>query len=274
MLARPAVNRAPDVTVVIPAWGALVAFLPDALASIREQIGVARVIVVDNASAPPVVASGAEVVRLPQRVSAGAVRNAGLEVVRTPYVLFLDADDLLVRGAVERLRSPFDVRPELVVSAGRAEGWQPHTGRRAPWGFPPTSALYLHSWPQAFAAANLLRNRLPVVGAAILSTHAARAAAGFSATDRGEDWALGAVLAFLGPVRIEDACLLTIRVRPDSLTSRNEHLRGILATRRELRRRVRRSKHVPAWGKSVGAVAILAHWASLPQRLRHRHGDF
>lgn len=103
------------------------AYLPEAVGSLLSQEGGApHVVVVDDGSTEP--ATHAALDALPAEVevvrqeNAGVVaaRNAGLARVRTPYVLFLDADDRLAPGALTAMRSALEQHPE----AGYAYGHQ------------------------------------------------------------------------------------------------------------------------------------------------------
>src|SRR5690242_10204527 len=89
-------------TVVIPVWDEYVPDrLPQALRSIELQDPAPDVIVVDNASAVTVPASpGISVVRAPQRLALGSARNLGLAQVKTPHVIFWDADDVMLPGTL------------------------------------------------------------------------------------------------------------------------------------------------------------------------------
>ena len=80
-------------TVVIPAWdGYAGSGLLDAVASVQRQRCPHQLMVVDNASRTPLPSlPGAAVLTLGARVSTGAARNAALQSIATPYVLFLDA---------------------------------------------------------------------------------------------------------------------------------------------------------------------------------------
>src|SRR4051812_11396853 len=92
------------VTVVIPVWDSYVEFLGDAVESVRRNNPNAPIVVVDNASSTPVPQlSASTVVRSPRRLSVGAARNLGLEQVTTQFVVFLDADDMLLEGAIEHM---------------------------------------------------------------------------------------------------------------------------------------------------------------------------
>ena len=75
-------------------------------------------VVVDNASTVTVPRlKGTDVVRTPQRLSAGEARNAGLRHVNTEFVMFLDADDELLEGALERARLEISSDPGLAAFA-------------------------------------------------------------------------------------------------------------------------------------------------------------
>src|SRR5437588_12914639 len=102
------------VSVVIPVWDEYAGDgLLEAIASVRRQQIPARLIVVDNASTTPLPTLGSvEVVRLEQRVSTGAARNAAVGLLETPYVVFLDADDQLIDGSLGSLLAGLDGYPE------------------------------------------------------------------------------------------------------------------------------------------------------------------
>lgn len=77
-----------------------------------------RTIVVDDASEPPVRCSEAEVVRLEQNVGPGGARNAGLELVDTEFVAFVDADVQIDQAALVALLAHF-VDPRVALVAPR-----------------------------------------------------------------------------------------------------------------------------------------------------------
>src|SRR5207247_5170733 len=81
----------PSVAVVIPAWDDYVQRdLERAVASVTSQDLPARVIVVDNASRRPIPPlDGVSVVSTGRRLTRGAARNVGLELVTEPFVVFL-----------------------------------------------------------------------------------------------------------------------------------------------------------------------------------------
>ncbi|MDQ7879855.1 glycosyltransferase family 2 protein [Microbacterium sp. QXD-8] len=102
----------PAVTVIVPGYD-VAAYAAEALDSLRAQTRTDwTAILVDDASTDGTGtlfdAAAAEddrfqVVHHPQQSGLGAARNSGLELVRTPFVGFLDADDRLTPHALERL---------------------------------------------------------------------------------------------------------------------------------------------------------------------------
>ena len=170
----------PDISIVVPAWGAYAGRpLREALESLRAQDVPARIIVVDNASEIPLaVHPPLEVIRAPRRLSVGAARNLGLERVNTPYVLFWDADDLILPGTLGFLRARLDADPELMAvaaaiveadaraaTAGRQLGLRPSPAAHgsSPWrmrsgrSFPPPGRPSCGPMPSVRAAASEMR---------------------------------------------------------------------------------------------------------------------
>lgn len=110
---RPARFGADDVTVVVPTLGPPGATPPGA-------------VVVDDGSTPPVVGA---TIRLDTNCGPGGARNAGLAVVTTPLVAFVDADVDLTPGWLDRLVPLFDDdRVALVAPRVRS---RPGPGRLA-----------------------------------------------------------------------------------------------------------------------------------------------
>jgi hypothetical protein len=160
----------PRVTVLIPCFddGATVG---ETVASARAQGEPVAVVIVDDGSTDArtlavlddLEASGATVVHQPNGGTPVA-RTTGLSVTTTPFVLPLDADDVLLPGAVTFLADLLEAHPE----AGAAWGWyqrfgdettlQPTAPALDPWQIThmnelPATALYrreavvaLHGW--------------------------------------------------------------------------------------------------------------------------------
>src|SRR5262249_49002093 len=103
----PAGEPMAKTTVVIPAWdGYAGAPLRAALRSVLDQAVPMRVLVVDNASLSELTGTGGvDVVRSERRLTVGAARNLGLAAVTTPYVVFWDADDVMLPGTLAFLQA-------------------------------------------------------------------------------------------------------------------------------------------------------------------------
>ena len=250
-------------TVVIPVWNRYVRFLGECVASALDQTGIAspRVIVVDNASEMPLpsLPADVEVVRSPSRLSVGAARNLGLQRVESENVVFCDADDQLLAGTIAFLASRMRERPELVAAICRYESWNPETGARALLERSPRPIVFRVSrHRRVFALANLRYNSFPVVGG-ILRTEAARDAGGFGDGSVGEDWILGAQLAFRGPIEFHREPSFLRRVHEGSLWHRQHAEAAYLARCDLLRERVERDPSVPRWVKAGLPLLAVVH---------------
>lgn len=116
-------SREAPCTVIIAAWNAA-ATVEQAVVSVLDQsAGRCQIIVVDDGSTddtPSVLASyestgQCRVVRI-SHAGLGPARNAGLDCVDTEYLTFLDADDVLLPGAVANLlRVAVEQRADIVL---------------------------------------------------------------------------------------------------------------------------------------------------------------
>ena len=112
----------PSVAVVIPCYDQE-RFLAGAVASVLSQsVAAAAVIVVDDGSTGDVAAAieqfpSVRIIRQHNRGLAGA-RNTGLKAVASDKILFLDADDLLLPGAIEAGLACFAENPGVAFVYG------------------------------------------------------------------------------------------------------------------------------------------------------------
>lgn len=107
----------PVVTVIVPGRD-VAPYADDALSSLRNQtLGEWTAILIDDGSRDAtgrIFAEAADsdprfrVVSHERAVGLGAARNVGLDRVETPFVAFLDADDILTPSALERWVSTLD----------------------------------------------------------------------------------------------------------------------------------------------------------------------
>lgn len=105
-------------TVVVPAHGPGPYLAAAVRSALDEQP--AEVLVVEDGTegVDDTALQGARLLRLPH-VRRSRARNAGVEAASTPYVAFLDEDDLCRPGRLERERACLDARKEAVMAFGR-----------------------------------------------------------------------------------------------------------------------------------------------------------
>ena len=252
---------APAVSVIIPAWDSYAgAPLLEAVASVERQDAPFELIVVDNASATALPdLPGARVVRLADRGTRGTARNRGLEAARAPLVVFLDADDVLLPGALAALLAGLASHPR--ASAYVMSILDGRTGARHR--SPRHSAVRLARLPAIFAAANAVWSLLPVSGCAIMRANEVRACGGFGDADHGEDWELGVSLAFRGPIAFDERPALMYYAREDSPGEGATSPRVLLDNARRVRRRIVADPGVPAWGRTLGPALAAAQWLAV-----------
>jgi len=190
----------PKVTVVIAAYNAE-RFICETLESVVSQdIENIELIVVDDGSTDGtqrILGSFSDRrLRVLRQANGGvgAARNAGLAAARSPYIFFLDADDMLLRDALSRMVATLDRMPQHVACFA-------HHIRIAEDGSELSTRADL-SW-KAFPVNDTLRNLIAknfiVCGAICIRTEAARSVGGFNPTlNLGEDWEFWCRLAVLG----------------------------------------------------------------------------
>jgi glycosyltransferase involved in cell wall biosynthesis len=265
-------------TVVIPVWDRYVRYLPEAVDSVKGDSPDVSIVVVDNASEVPVTAgSEIAVVRAPRRLSVGAARNLGLDQVTTKYVVVMDADDKLLPGTLEFLRSRLDADPSVAVSTTSILDGE--TGERHR--FPFKSVSRVARWPRLFAFLGCVWGLFPVQGCALLRTEQVRDAGGYPDVEWGDDWVLAVSLAFRGRVELHDRLGRYYRPTPGSLWRRGRRRDEFLASARLVRQRLRTDPGIPDWIRrllpviallQLGAV-FLAQPAYLVLRRLRRGGD-
>src|SRR3954452_1431766 len=178
-------SGAGEVTVVIPVWDDYVEFLPDAVESVRRDAPDVPIVLADNASATKLPElDRCELVRSDERLTVGAARNLGLERVATEYVVFLDADDMLLEGTLEFLRGRIARDPALSISAVSILDGATDERHRTPRRF----VLRIVRRRRVFALAHSVWSLLPIQSCAILRTADVREAGGYPDAHLGDDW--------------------------------------------------------------------------------------
>jgi glycosyltransferase involved in cell wall biosynthesis len=244
----------PDVSIVVPAWGGYAGSpLREAIATLLEQDLPARIIIVDNASNEPLPEfGGVDVVRAPHRLTVGAARNFGLELVTTPYVLFWDADDLMLPGTLRFLRERIGSDARLVAVATAIVEGEPPVRHR----WPPRWSAGLARLPRLFAFCHAIWALFPTTGATIVRTAAVRDCKGYADADSGEDWVLGVSLAFRGRIELHERPGRVYRRLGESLWERRRSHSDLLAHAAAVRRRMRTDSGVPGFVRA--AIPLLA----------------
>lgn len=108
-------------SVIIPAFN-VEKYLQEAVMSVKQQKwpGEMEIILIDDGSADDTLAiaqKSGDIVFTKKRGGAASARNAGIKAASGELILLLDADDLLVEGALERLYEPFLLYKEKGIMA-------------------------------------------------------------------------------------------------------------------------------------------------------------
>jgi glycosyltransferase involved in cell wall biosynthesis len=251
-----------DTTVVVPVWGPYAGEpLLEALESLRTQDVPAHLVVVDNASNEPLASlESVELVRAPRRLTVGAARNLGLERVRTPYVVFWDADDVMLPGTLRVLRERLRSDSSLVAAAAAILEDEPRVLHRwpRPWVAPLTRL------PGVFAFVHCVWSVFPTTGATLMRTDAVRSAGGYGDANSGEDWVLGVSLVFRGRVELLPRPGRIYRRRVGSLWEARRSTPHLLRHAVAVDRRLLSDPGIPAWAKALApAVAVLQAMTTL-----------
>jgi glycosyltransferase involved in cell wall biosynthesis len=128
----------------------------EAVASVREDEPVEIVLVDDGSTDPGTLAElerlrgeGVRVVRQ-ENAGPGAARRAGLAATSAPLVYPLDADDLLVEGALGRLAALLESRPQAHFAWGDYRVFGDYDGRyRSPPAFLPWTLTWVNPYPNS-----------------------------------------------------------------------------------------------------------------------------
>jgi hypothetical protein len=165
------------ITVVIPTHNRR-ELLREAIEAVLKSSALVRpqdILVVDDASSDHPEEVARELGTRYHRVrlgEPGRVRNAGLALVDTEYVMFLDDDDLVLPGHPDRLIEALDTRPDAGFVFGQAQAFE---GDHVPFGALFPDAATMEDDPRR----NALLHRAQL-GTVVFRTAAVRAAGGFN----------------------------------------------------------------------------------------------
>ena len=261
-------EHASNVTVVIVAWDSYARdFLAGAVASVAAQKPKPAILIVDNASVPMVDGRGLTVIRSQERLSVGRARNFGLDAVQTPYVMFWDADDVMLPGTIRRLLDAMSADAGLAVAGTRIL-----EDDRTYHHWPRLAFQRLARWPAAYAALHAVSSLYATTGS-MMRTDLLRAGGGFPDINEGDDWVVGVSMALRGRVRVLEHPGRIYHLHADSVSARwttADRLRSA----HSVRRRLRSEPALPAGVRAAITVMAPAHWLVLlvlrPLRLRLR----
>jgi glycosyltransferase involved in cell wall biosynthesis len=256
----------PRTTVVIPVWDRYVGpRFDEALASILAQDVPLTVVVVDNASTAPLpeLPDEIRVLRTPGRVSLGAARNLGLSQVESEWVLFADADDVMLPGSIRRLQEGLDADPRLTAFAMAFVDAE--TGARHRWPRPWIGRLV--KFPTLLALVNAVWAVYPITGPVLIRTRAVREIGGHAEVDNGDARCLGAALLFRGRVGWTEQPGWVYFQRPGSNLDRFSGARSILESSRLVRRRLRSDFGGPGWLPVAMPLLAAAQWGAVAAHL-------
>ncbi|MGO9330950.1 MAG: glycosyltransferase family 2 protein [Steroidobacteraceae bacterium] len=216
-------STAPKVTIVIAAYNAEKFIRQTLESALTQSLNDIEVIVVDDGSTDGTqsILSSFSNCRLKVLRQAnggvGAARNAGLTAARAPYVFFLDADDLLLRGGLSRMVTALEQAPQHIACFA-------HHIRIAEDGSALSTPADLRwkMFPRTDTLRHLMAKNFIACGAICIRTEAARAVGGFNSTLKlGEDWEFWCRLAALGDfVAVSDCIALLYRQRSGSANYR------------------------------------------------------
>ena len=206
----------PRISVIIAAHNAE-AFLWETLASLqRQRFTEYEIILVDDGSTDRTRAIAerpqCRIIALPHS-GVSVARNTGLAAARAPYVLFLDADDVMPPDALGHLVEALDNSPHAVAAVGQHLKFWPDQAE------PNEAALRRGAdMPETDSLKALLRRNFIVNGGTLLiKTASARKVGGFNPHLRlGEDWDFWCRLALLGDfIILREIIVLHYRQRLD-----------------------------------------------------------
>ncbi len=181
--------------------------------------------------------------------------------------MFMDADDVLLPGALEHLLGIISSRPDVSMVAGCIMDWVPEVGfRRAkPW--PSKLAKQINRSARLFRAVNVVRNVTPVTGCAVMNTRMAQSTAGFP-DSTAEDWTFGVSMSFRGRILLSDQYVKLYRWRADGLSKAAiRELEALYQARRTTRRFIARDVMAPRWIKAVLPLVAVLHLLELPMHI-------
>ncbi|HEY4099438.1 MAG TPA: glycosyltransferase family A protein [Gemmatimonadales bacterium] len=238
MTAGPAIGsdvRISAISVIIPAYRRP-AYLRAAIESAANQsLPPFEIIVIDDGATLPADFSpqsippgiNLQIHSIPHAGQAGA-RQAGFELSRGEFVLFLDDDDTLHPDALATLHAMYDREPELIAAVGAAETI----------GVDGVPSGHVNRPPGEIGSADLWRgNQIATPGCVLIRRWAIAAAGGWDLESRNAtDYLLWMKLARVGRIAGTEQIVLRYRWHPDNETARGHQFLQLRAFRKVFRK--------------------------------------
>jgi hypothetical protein len=194
--------------------------------------------------------------------------------VTTPYVVFWDADDIMLPGTLGTLENTIRANPRL-AAFGMAVLEDPGRARHR-WPRPWIRKLLKR--PKAFAYLHAIWSLFPSTGATIMRTELVQQAGGYGNANSGEDWSLGVSLAFRGQLGWSEQPGRLYRVHDQSLWSQNMNPQDLARHANAIRDRIRTDRGIPDRAKKALPLIWAGQWTAIGghialDRARNRISD-
>ena len=210
----------PLISIVTPAYNA-VEYIAETIRSVQKQsLTDWEHIIIDDGSTDDTVAVAEQVgdarLRVIRQENAGqsAAQNAGLAAAKGARIVMLDADDLMLDEAFQRLSDALDAKADAVVAYGKSWLIDPE-------GRPSGVRQVLPEGIVMMGLEDILcRNRIVSGGAAMIRAEAMRAVGGYDPEIRmAQDWECWCRLATKGPfAAVGGKAVLDYRLHPTSVS--------------------------------------------------------
>jgi glycosyltransferase involved in cell wall biosynthesis len=237
-----------------------VALLREALGTaLRQGALVKEVLVVDDRSEDGTIPWLAglrnrrvRVISLSRHSERSAARNRGLAEVNTRYVVFLDDDDHLLPGSVERLTNALDRHRDAVTAVGGRVVFNDRGSRRRARNYPRTPMV-------RSVMADVLTGWGAGVGQWLTSADTVREVGGWDESlITAEEWELFLRLSAFGPMTLITAPVLAERMHPEQWEPENRaglmnEIRATFAEQLSGYQRERAGRVLRAWGREEAA---------------------
>lgn len=258
----------PRLSVIVPTRNRI-NFLRECLDAILRG-GTVRVIVIDDASddgTPEWLGSlsdpRVESLSLAEHAGRAEARNRGLGQVRTPFVMFIDDDDLLIAEAADQLVDRLEHEPSAIASIGLSVDVGENGEHRQRLG--PSRDRVCSIFPEVLAG------WCPCQGQVVYRTDVLRSVGAWSGNLRlCDDYDLWLRVARVGPVALTPLVTVEVRLHDGQTPGRNDG--DMLCIGMELSRNAAKQWNAPVKAARVHLAAWNRYRAPKLEEQGHRLG--